>query len=389
MNSLGYVNGYYIVDNQIIKNKLVAILEASKKNTDVTWYYYDNIYDQAVKNFTDNGLTLADLYKIRALQLREKYDYLILNYSGGSDSHNILMTFLQNNIKLDHIYVQWPISLVDKGLYKPNSIDKTNANFHSEWDLVLKKDLEYISTNYPNIIIEISDWLYTLNEKFYNDNIFSKDVSNLPSIARSQKQNTFSKTESKLTSQGKLVASIYGVDKPEIVKKGNDWFFYFNDTACMSQPNVENPHGLEYFYWTPDLPNIVITQAHMLKKYYETYTNIQYLVQAYSERIESTKNYSYSDYYREYAARCEISKLVCYPYWRFDRFQADKPFAKLDGFRMGTRAWDNILTSISGFDRIQQTWEYHWKSYLSQIDKKYLKNQDTFNVIKTKWIKFS
>lgn len=389
MNTSDYVNGYYLVDNQIIKNKLVALVEATKRNTNVIWYYYDQIYIDAVNTFIDNGLLLEEWYKLRALQLREKYDYLILNYSGGSDSHNILMTFLRNNIKLDHLYVQWPMNLVDKGIYQPNNIDKTNANFHSEWDLVLKKDLEYIASKYPNIVIEIDDWTNTLTEDFYRDDIFAKDVSNLPSIARSQKQNTFSKVESKLSNQGKRVASIYGVDKPEIVKKNNDWFFYFNDTACMAQPNIENPYGLEYFYWAPDFPNIVIAQANKLKEYYEINKNLQYLIQAPSERRIEIKNFTYDDYYREFTIRAEISKLVCYPYWDFSRFQADKPFAKLHGFKMGTRAWDNVLTVIPEFDRVQKSWEYHWKSYLKQIDMKFMRNRDTVNVIKTKWIKFA
>jgi hypothetical protein len=109
-----------------------------------------------------------------------------------------------------------------------------------------------------------------------------------------------------------------------------------------------------------------------------------------SERIQALPSLpittkSYEKHYLEYSQLAEIAKLVCYPYWDFNRFQADKPFAVLDGFKMGMRAWDNILSKVPGFDRVQQAWEYHWKSYLDQIDMRFMRNNDTLNVCKTVW----
>jgi hypothetical protein len=381
-------NGHYLVNDNIVYNKLQAILDASRNKTDIQWVFYDEIFANASRTFNKHDVPLKELYRARAQQLRDATDYLILNYSGGSDSHNILMTFLDYGIKLDHIFVQWPERLMDRGIYTPNNIDRTNANFHSEWDLVLKKDLEWLGKNHPEIKIEIADWTNTVKEQFYKDDIFANDVSNLPSIARAQKQNTFSPTEGTLALQGKKVASIFGVDKPLVVKKGDQWYYYFADTACMAQPNPDNPYGTEYFYWSPNFPEIAIAQAHAMKRYFEINAAKTYLVQAPSERAKLDPSYTtrgYEKHYLDFAQVNEISKLVCYPYWDFNRFQADKPFAVLDGFKMGTRAWDNILTEITGFDRVQQAWEYHWKSYLTQIDMRFMRNQDTVNVCKTKW----
>jgi len=381
-------NGHYIVNGVSTGNKLQAILEASKTKSELCWNFYDDIFSAASSKFNNNHILLKELYRARAQQLRDSNDYLILNYSGGSDSHNILMTFLEYNIKLDHIFVQWPEQLMDKGIYTPNSLDRTNSNFHSEWDLVLKKDLVWLSSKYPEITIEIADWTNTVKEQFYKDDIFANDVSNLPSIARAQKQNTFSITEGTMALQGKKVASIFGVDKPCVVHKEGKWFFYFVDTACMAQPNPDNPHGTEYFYWSPDFPDIAVAQAHMMKCYFEINSTKAYLVQAPSERIKvdpAFVNMSYEHHYLEYAQVAEIAKLVCYPYWDFNRFQADKPFAVLDGFKLGTRAWDNILTKVPDFERVQQAWQYHWKSYLNQIDMRFMRNQDTLSVCKTMW----
>jgi hypothetical protein len=62
----------------------------------------------------------------------------------------------------------------------------------------------------------------------------------------------------------------------------------------------------------------------------------------------------------------------------------NNPFLHLDDLPMGVRAWDNILTVVPRFDRVQQAWEYHWKSYLSVIDSTFLRNNDTFNAMRTK-----
>jgi len=42
-------------------------------------------------------------YDKRVKELRQQYDYIIFFYSGGYDSHNILKTFIDNNIHIDEI----------------------------------------------------------------------------------------------------------------------------------------------------------------------------------------------------------------------------------------------------------------------------------------------
>jgi hypothetical protein len=379
-----FLNGYYKINDEIIENKLQAFIKASSlENPTIRWWYYNETFHEAAKKYKTRT-SITELYRQRAQQLRDSYDYLILNYSGGADSHNILQIFLKNNIKLDAIYVQWPESLMDKGLYTPNYHDKSNANFHSEWDLVLKKDLEWIGQNHPEILIEIGDWTKTVKENFYTDDIFTANVSNLPSIARAQKQNTFSRCETQWSNQGKRVASIFGVDKTSIVKKNNEWFFYFVDTSFMTQANPENPNGCEYFYHTPMFPEIAVEQAIMLKHWFLAHPEKQYLILDNDEKVKLAATRTQREFYAEFSEFAEIFKLVCYPYWDFSRFQADKPFAVLEGFKMGARAWDNILTALPDFHRAQQRWEYNWKSYLSLIDKTYLRNQDTLGIRKSK-----
>ena len=381
-------NGYYQVGDSIAYNKFLAIIEGTKSNQPVSWVYYDSIFDAACNRFRAYDTSLEDIYKSRALQLREQYDYLILNYSGGSDSHNILETFLKNNIKLDMLFVQWPVSLMDKGIYKPNTEDKSNSNFHSEWDFVLKKDLEWISKNRPDIKIEIADWAETVSEKFYDDNLFANNVTNIPSIARAQKQNTFSKQESILAEKGISVGSIYGVDKPIVAFKNGSAYFKMADVTCMAQPNPNNPNGLEYFYFTPSMPEIPILQAYKMLQNFKANPKAFYMVIPIEERKMRYPETLSLGWYKEFHDYAELFKSVCYPYWNFNRFQADKPFSVTTGLPAGVRAWDNILAkALPDFNKTQEKWEYLWKSYNSLIDSQFLRGQDTANAVWTKWHK--
>ena len=61
---------------------------------------YDN-YDWTVEP-TDSW---KQVLKSHALKLREKYKYLRLWYSGGSDSQTVLNTFVDNKIHLDEIAI--------------------------------------------------------------------------------------------------------------------------------------------------------------------------------------------------------------------------------------------------------------------------------------------
>ena len=379
-------NGYYTVGNETFGNKITALVRATELNTEVKWHYFDSIFETS-KNI---DLGLEELYRVRAQQLRDSYDYLILNYSGGSDSHNILHAFLKNNIKLDCIYVQWPERLMDRGLFKVNAEDKSTFNFHSEWELVLKKDLEWLAHAHPEIKIELFDWLDCVNEDFYTDKIFEQNVSNLPSMARSIKQNNFSKTETEQASKGRRVASIFGIDKPNVIKHQGKWYYFFADTAFMAQPNPDNPHGLEYFYNTPAFPELTTIQCKKLAKWYDANPGHLYLVRSRTDRIAenpSVANFTHRQHMDEYHQMAEIAKLVCYPYWDFTRFQAEKPFSVLDNLQLGVRAWDNILHALPKFKRAQQAWEYHWTSYLNNIDITKMRSKDTVPVIRSKYHK--
>jgi hypothetical protein len=76
-----------------------------------------------------------------------------------------------------------------------------------------------------------------------------------------------------LFNQGKRVAFVFGVDKPRISQTdaGNYVFKFLDlhDTYVNAKAQAENDpqYNPEFFYWTPNFPEIVIKQSHIIKNY--------------------------------------------------------------------------------------------------------------------------
>ena len=96
--------GYYTVGNREFFSKIQACIHATTTNQDPIWHFNNDVFN----NFDwtiEPSETLDELYNARARQLREEYDYVALSYSGGSDSHNILMSFLRQGLHIDELII--------------------------------------------------------------------------------------------------------------------------------------------------------------------------------------------------------------------------------------------------------------------------------------------
>ena len=77
--------GYYTVGNKKFYNKPEALVEATKTGHFPEWDFNNDVFGQ--QNWTQEPETpLKELYRIRAQQLRNTYDYIRIEASGGGDS---------------------------------------------------------------------------------------------------------------------------------------------------------------------------------------------------------------------------------------------------------------------------------------------------------------
>lgn len=258
--------GYYRVGDLKFYSRQEAAEVGKRLNQDkISWHFNDEVYSSY--DWTKEPVaSLPELYRKRAQQLREKYDYLVLHFSGGADSTNILDTFIDNDIKLDEV--------VSRVNYEATGDTKNFMNgeiFHVAMPKVEEAKLTQpwirhtIIDAAPDAMCLLNnkqtqfDWIYQMNT-FTNPNNLSQQ-----NIKESQPH------WRNMLAAGKKIGFIFGIDKPRVAGIGGKFSFYFIDTVdCAASPAMQienNPgHYDELFYWSPDLPEIVIKQAHVIKR---------------------------------------------------------------------------------------------------------------------------
>lgn len=271
-------NGVYIVDNLKFVNKFDALSLASKLNKDVYWNFNDAVFSSFDWTVPIEW-SLPELYKQRAHQLRDSYDYLSLFFSGGVDSTNALHSFIDNNIFLDEIVMIRPYSSIKYA----NKLDKTGGNLWSEIEFAAIPYLKKQNIN-PKTLIRIIDMEESITTFSSNSNLIQQ-WNQLNYIT----PNFFAKNAicfndkhwNALYTSGKTVGHITGTDKPIINVKNNNYSFQFNDvsvtifhfdpTSSAAESEMIRKHQRhECFYWTPNFPTLVIKQCQVIKQLCET-----------------------------------------------------------------------------------------------------------------------
>jgi hypothetical protein len=93
-------HGYYLVHGIKTLSKFEAWKLSGGDIDCVRFIFNDDVFEK--EDWTEEPTEdIYELYAQRAIQLRKDYDYLVLMYSGGIDSHVMLKTFLENSIQIE------------------------------------------------------------------------------------------------------------------------------------------------------------------------------------------------------------------------------------------------------------------------------------------------
>jgi hypothetical protein len=258
--------GVYRVGDCKFYSKLQAIEMHEKTGIHPHWDFNEAVFSSY--NWTKEPETdIRELYRQRAQQIRDQYDYVILMFSGGADSTNMLYSFLDNNIKIDEVtcYINYEAT-GDKDTFLNTEIVRVALPL-----------LEHLKTEHPWLkqrIIDISQltvdffssntnkfsWIYEMNSLFNPNNACRES---LPLKI---------KEWSDIIHQGKKLCVVYANDKPRVIHHPDGRFSFrfidiLDNAATVKSIAGQQPYTDELFYWTPDKPEILIKQAHMIKNY--------------------------------------------------------------------------------------------------------------------------
>jgi hypothetical protein len=351
MSYLDVSKGYYIVGEKVFYLKYDAMVESTRTGKHIEWNFNYSTFAKQAKMPRLN-IPILELYKRRAQQLRDTNDYVILAFSGGADSQTILDAFLDNNIKLDEIWVDHQASMIDKSNYVLTT-DKSAINLPSEWFLVIKPKLDEIAKTHPNIKIHVSDACESL--MYNNDSTIITNASlNLGYTASYhglKRWGYIADYAEKLRDRFANVCVIMGMEKciPHI-DDTLQYGFIFTDAPLFFKSAM-----IEYFYWTPDMPEIAVEQAHYVWDYLKV--NRAYLDDILYYRLQAPGTWFLS----RKNSFDSIVKHVVYPAWDHTVHQVNKQTI-FNG--EGSGYYTELFRGEAFYDR----WVSERKSSLSLID---------------------
>ena len=275
--------GYYQHNGNDYPNKWEALANCPA-GEHVHWNFNDEIYskyDWSKEPIHD----LYELYKMRAIQIREEYDNVIVYFSGGIDSVCAIRSFLDNNIKVDAVIMYGTWNFKDAEKYAFN-LEQFNIGMPLLKEYQKIQDFELILLDtyqfYHNYVDE--SWIYSTGQlctpAVYINGFFHQDA----------------KIQRYLMSGS--TCFVRGMEKPRVMYDQHlgKWQAGFLDTSFLGSPSgelaIKNKWDLvEYFFWSPNLPELAIKQARIVYNYISKLVNAKELFKKHDNKNYSTDEY--------------------------------------------------------------------------------------------------
>jgi hypothetical protein len=259
--------GFYQVGKFKTYSKVEAIELSNATAIPVHWNFNDEefgLYDWTV----EPAESLKELYQRRARQIRERYDYVVLWWSGGADSYTMLRAF------------------VDQGLFVDELATFHNFGGDGSWDTYLNSEVKRVAIPMAEKILESSP-----NTKFrlvdhidYQPDLFTIDDNKFDFLYKAnavfspnQLARRYIREKNKdyldLFAQGKRVCFVWGMDKPRInLEKDKRYAIRFvdivdNSVSPVTQSLNRDWEHDEFFFWSPDAKDLLCKQGHVIMRY--------------------------------------------------------------------------------------------------------------------------
>lgn len=320
LNYSGDQFGYYTVGpNFKTYSKLLAIEEMRRTGIHLEWHFNEPQY-QAHDWRTEPKQSIEELYRQRAQEIRDKYDYVVLWYSGGPDSWNILNTFIKNNIRIDEIanFCSWEADHGNKHSY-----------FNEEIFVTAIPKVEKILEQHPYIKHRLVDLSQMMQDIYVRSDVKLEYIYNIKGIAsansltRSFLRDYIDDYRSIIDS-GRRMCFVWGTEKPRVTTINNRYHAMFLDifseTNIRIQNMAEQGYFDEWFYWAPNTAALVSKQCHILKRALETGVAGDALMTPVQEQFHCPKNKITGQYLRN-----DIYHTLIYPGWDVTTLIQPKP----------------------------------------------------------------
>lgn len=335
--------GYYICNGIEFASKIEACLYAQTVNKPIEWIFHQDEY-MCYPWWIEPTETLDELYDKRAREIREQYDYVVISYSGGADSHNIVRSFMRQGLHIDEIVTNH-ITDITKNTVILNASNKSSSNFSAEHQLQAIPRLQYLYDNLPKTkitVIDVSEMIIDSINSFKDESWILDRKDNLQVGGAFRYNYFYFNSFKKQFDKDKKVAIVLGVDKPKTKLVDGKFLLYFSDsTANVIATNDANEYQnvkVELFYWAKTTAPLICKQAHIIRRWL---IGNPELIPLWEKDDYKTSRLIHERYLRS----------LLYTTWENDWYQADK----------GTSWWncefDDWFHTNKQFSAQQSIWQ--------------------------------
>jgi hypothetical protein len=265
-------------------SKIAALNAAGGDLSKIQFHCMDDTWAR-VDSTVEPTLSWEDLLKIRCWQLRDKFSYLALSYSGGWDSTTALMAFVKNKIPLDEIIIY-----DRRGYMQDAEMDgaiSTAQKVIKDYNLTTKLTVVDLEWDYHAKVYESygENYIYLPGcQLCFNQTTRIVKHSHMPIWEKIRNQHPDSK-----------VGFIEAHDKPRVNLYNNKWYHFYIDSGMYT---MIGKGGVEMFYHTPDLPELQLKQIYMSIRYFENLINTTPGLTG--DIVHKIQSFVCADYYAEW-----------------------------------------------------------------------------------------
>jgi hypothetical protein len=348
--------GFYSCDELYFNSKIQACIHGTANKKPVKWHFNDDVFDNYPWEIEPTA-TLDELYDRRAREIREKYDYVMLAFSGGGDSNNVLESFLRQGLLIDEIVTNVMGDYNSVTVFDPKVIE--NWNEAAEFKFQTLPRLEHVKNVSPRTKITILDLSkYALeffgeqkDESWLN---FTRERLNVSGLMR---HNFIHFNEvRKQFDKGKSIAMVLGIEKPRTrINRDGVMTMFFGDQAVNIATTQEfmfdySNAYVENFYWHPTCADMIAKQVHVVKRFLE---NTPEMIPVWTPSISG-------DFQRMFRSVHErvLRPILYSSTWRNSYWQANKStldwYSEIDNwFLKGFNNTKEFSVWKSGLDYVQ------------------------------------
>jgi hypothetical protein len=383
--------GFYRVGDECFYSKLDAIHHSMATGQEVTWDFNNDLFE-SLDWTTEPKETIQELYKKRAQQIRDRYDYVVILFSGGCDSTCVLDSFIDNDIHVDEV---WHLHTLDGHKGNMNAF-MTGETFHLAIPHALEKLKNCPDTRFT--LCDNSDWerqnLQDPEVRKYAWRAFN-NIHNLamtgfyhsPTVGFHRRYQRWCDIQD----SGKAMCFVIAEAKPYVnldPATGKYYYRVLDHYASMPSPHVQwvnDPReNYENFFTQPDLPELMIKQAHLLlnavrdfdpEKFWVPSDHPKYVTspwgfEASDPRVSflwTTKDdITYNMIHADYHALVYPSWKPGYTQWK-QRGRAVHPWHQWLAEEMPTEAKQWYIAYLSAFANLPEYWTMSYGDCRGQL----------------------